>query len=95
MAQKLKTIVDSGCDVSLFVASLRKTKVELTAINQTPVDIVGEAVIQFQLDWRTVDVMALVLHRATEVILGLDFLEKYNCVTLKEERSSLTARIIR
>ena len=83
--KEVKAIIDSGCDISLFPASFvderttRKTKVELMAINQTPVDTVGEAVVQFQLDRRTVDITALVSHQATEVILGLHFLEKYNC----------------
>ena len=64
--KETKAIIDSGCDISLFPASFvderttRKTKVELTAINKTPVDIIGEAVIQFQLDRRMVDNTALV-----------------------------------
>ena len=82
----MNAIVDSGCDVNLIPASLIKdqamcrTKVKMTAINQTCVDILGETTFPFQLGLRTVNVAAVGSYQTPEMILGLDFLERFNCM---------------
>lgn len=65
---------------------------ELTAIHQTPVDIIGEAMIPFHLGQRTVEDTALVSRQTIEVITSLEFQEKCNCVCVFWRRGDARGR---
>ena len=56
---------------------MRRTRVDMTAKNQATIDILGVTWLPFQLDRHTVVVTVLVSYQAAEVILSVDFIEKY------------------
>jgi len=86
---EMKCLVDSGCEVTLVPKKLIKRfgNVEIRpavrhvwAANNSPLSIEGEIELPFILNDRCLWTTALVSEDIEEVMLGIDWLERYGCI---------------
>jgi predicted aspartyl protease len=84
--ERYKTLLDTGCDRSIVGSRslpdlpYRQIEMTVTAANQSPVPVLGTAVVEFAIDGVTMSQEFLVSDVIDEIILGSDWLTANGCV---------------
>ena len=82
-------LLDSGCEKTLVplsvVQALRKayirpTSFQITCVNDTTLDVVGEVVLPFMLRDKCIPTPALVTPDVDEIMLGVEWLTEHQCL---------------
>ena len=77
-------LLDTGSEVTLFPEpvvkgyQLRESDIELLAANGTRIPVIGTVTVRAKLGGRTITMDGLVSEHIQEVILGLDWLTRWN-----------------
>jgi len=87
--KEVSCLVDSGCDITLVPKDLIKlfrsmevkpTTQQIWAANNTPISVEGEVQLPFFLDEECLWTTALISEDIEEVMLGIDWLQRYECI---------------
>lgn len=93
--RRVSALLDSGCEFSVCGrrlipdVQLQPTTQRLYAANGTPIELLGEAEIELNIEGRKVRLNVAVSAQIGELILGVDFMVKRNCVW-QFSRSTIT-----
>ena len=80
--RKILALLDSGCEHSVIgknlipMKMLEKTNRQLCAVNGSPLPLLGETVIEFEVSGFRTGAHVLVTNAVTSLILGIDWLQE-------------------